>query len=482
MLNWIRRALLYVWKHKIKTALLILLTAALVLPVYVCLSIHTAADREIRSIREDVLSEVTLYRKPTRWLQTEGRMKLSRESTPTVSKNAADAVGASKYGKEVNYLLINSIRFEKLTPAGPSAAVRQSHTYGGANAYMAGVRDSQSCAAFLAGGFRLTDGRALGPSDAGKQVALVNRQIAKINSLCVGDSFSVQAADADGLVKNNSKSVTLKIVGFYTAPAVSQYFSNDLPESNYIFVPFTVNQAVTAGGSDSVLQAEYRVDSADHVPAFLAEAKQKLPADCSGCQLATNDVWYSRMAAPLQSVSSASGAAAFVFAAVAFLILGLALVLSLKKRRREIGVLLAIGEKRARIAAQMCVEILVTALIAVCLDVSLTGSIPQTAANSMLTPQVTAAVNRQEGAYRVTYGLAASGGKDPQFTIHGFCPYWNLVNHQPEFAEPAGQISVVRSASVVWAFLGICLLIAVLSVLPTVILIIRTKPRKLLKG
>lgn len=168
MLNCMKRALFYVWKHKIKAVLLILLTAVLVLPVYVCLSIHTAADREIRSIRGNVLSEVTLYRKPTRWLQIEGRMKLSRESVPAVSKSAADAVAASKYVKDVNYLLINSIRFEKLTPVGPSAVVRQSHTYGGANGYMAGVRDSQSCAAFLAGGFRLTDGRALNPSDAGK--------------------------------------------------------------------------------------------------------------------------------------------------------------------------------------------------------------------------------------------------------------------------------------------------------------------------
>ncbi|NGO80108.1 FtsX-like permease family protein [Streptomyces sp. YC504] len=239
-----------------------------------------------------------------------------------------------------------------------------------------GLRDSGMLLPFSYGSMKVTAGRGIAPEDAGRHVAMIEQRLADKNGLQVGNT--VQAQSADG-----KRTVPLKIVGIFQDPAQDPTVwkpPHELP-GNTLYVP--VDTARTLGSSTAkVSEAVFRIGSPEQAKQLHAEAERLLGKGTFDFRV--NDKAYRDQVRPIQQVGTFAGLIVWVIALAGALILGLIVMLQIRERRGELGVLLAMGEKKWKLIGQHAVEIAAVALPAVALA-ALAGSLAgQSAGDALL--------------------------------------------------------------------------------------------------
>ena len=101
--------------------------------------------------------------------------------------------------------------------------------------------------------------------------------------------------------------------------------------------------------------------------------------------------------ASLDSLNSLANVILIIAVSAAVLILSLLITLFIRERRREIGIYLALGEKRVSVVVQMVAEVLVIALIAISLSLFAGNLLSANISETMLRNDLTAAQNVNEG-------------------------------------------------------------------------------------
>jgi putative ABC transport system permease protein len=207
------------------------------------------------------------------------------------------------------------------------------------------------------GGFtgtpRLVAGRYLSEDEADAAVAVVGRVFAEQNGLEVGSRFTLpgEALAARQETGSPTRDLQAVVVGIFS---VDVAFGD-----NQVFVPLSVAQAVLgtpnqvtqfwvqAAGADQVNQVQERIAArlGDQVDLLASAAQAKRAADS------------------LAAVGSNSLVAAGVAAAVGAVVVLFTMALVTRERRREIGVLKALGASDSTVATQFVVESLALALL-----------------------------------------------------------------------------------------------------------------------
>lgn len=93
------------------------------------------------------------------------------------------------------------------------------------------------------------------------------------------------------------------------------------------------------------------------------------------------------MIGPINSVASFSKNVVYIVSIAGALILGLLVMMQVRDRKYEMGVLLAIGEKRGKLIAQFFVEILIVALVSFGLAAASSHYVAQLGGNQLLAQQ-----------------------------------------------------------------------------------------------
>ncbi|RFU88730.1 ABC transporter permease, partial [Streptomyces triticagri] len=220
-----------------------------------------------------------------------------------------------------------------------------------------GVRDSELLLPFSYGSQRITAGRGIRPGDAGREVAVVERRLAERNGLGVGDTVRVGPADG-------GRPLTLTVVGVFRDPAhdPSRWVpSRELP-GNTLYVPVGTAREL---GADEVDEAVFRIGSPEQAAELHARAERIISA--SAFDFRVNDRAYRDQVRPIRRVGAFAGLIVWVVAAAGAVILGLIVMLQIRERRAELGVLLALGEKKWKLVGQHTVEVAAVALPAVAL-------------------------------------------------------------------------------------------------------------------
>lgn len=102
------------------------------------------------------------------------------------------------------------------------------------------------------------------------------------------------------------------------------------------------------------------------------------------------------MAGPIENVASFSKNVVYLVSIAGAVILGLIVMMSIRERKYEMGVLMAIGEKRWKLIGQFLTEILIVAVIAIGIA-SVTGSlVANQLGNQLLSQQVSSADDSQQ--------------------------------------------------------------------------------------
>ncbi|MDT0090846.1 ABC transporter permease [Listeria marthii] len=494
-MNFFKRAWLSMKARKGRSVLQLIIFTVVCVLILSGFTIQSAADKASELAREQLGGTVTLTVDREKQMQAMREEASSSESSSTEAKpkfesspiDVSDANDLAKLDHVASYNYYSSTQalasgFDPIESSGDTSSSDDTSTttetqgpgggQGGpqmvdADLSISGLLDSATSTDFEAGTSELTSGVAITSADKDKNVAMVEENLAEQNDWKVGDSFTVTSSDG------NTK-VTLKIVGIYkTTDAGSDMAQNFsfLNPYNKVYVPYTV--ANTIKGSDyknTVDSAVYTMDDAANISAFEKEAKKVDSIDWDTFKLDANDTLYQQMIGPIDSVASFSKNVVYIVSIAGALILGLLVMMQVRDRKYEMGVLLAIGEKRGKLIAQFFVEILIVALISFGLAAASSHYVAQLAGNQLLEQQNSSTTETSTTENR---GPGGSGQGGPG----GFA---GSVSNLTKNTEQIKELDIQVTLEDMLKMGGIGIGIAFISVLLPAALVLRMNPKTIL--
>lgn len=340
-MNFVKRAGMSLGARKSKTAALLAIFVVICTLLLGGLLLQAAAARQEADAQHAIGVDVTVKQKGL---------------TPAL----ADRLGASDVVNRYNsQLLVPAAArgFTPLTSDAPKLGGAEAEEEQGPLA-VNGVRDSGMLLPFSYGSTKITTGRGIAPEDADGDVAVIEQRLADENHLKVGDTVHVRSADG--------RTVPLTVVGIFhdlTQDPSEWTPPHELP-GNTLYVPMGTAQKLGTG-TVTVSEAVYRIGSPDQAEQLHAEAERLLGT--GSFDFRVNGKAYQDQVRPIQQVGAFAGLTVRVIALAGALILGLIVALQIRERRAELGVLLAMGEKKWKLIGQHAVEVAAVALPAIAL-------------------------------------------------------------------------------------------------------------------
>ncbi|EIM5083695.1 ABC transporter permease [Listeria monocytogenes] len=497
-MNFFKRAWLSMKARKGRSVLQLIIFTVVCVLILSGFTIQSAADKASELAREQLGGTVTLTVDREKQMQTMREEASSSDSSSTESKpqfqsspiDVSDANDLAKLNHVASYNYYSSTQalasgFDPIESSGDtsssndeSSTTAETQGPGGgqggpqmvdADLSISGLLDSATSTDFEAGTSELTSGVAITSADKDKNVAMVEENLAEENDWKVGDSFTVTSSDG------NTK-ITLKIVGIYkttdSGSDMAQNFSF-LNPYNKVYVPYTI--ANTIKGSDyknTVESAVYTMDDAANISAFEKEAKKVDSIDWDTFKLDANDTLYQQMIGPINSVASFSKNVVYIVSIAGALILGLLVMMQVRDRKYEMGVLLAIGEKRGKLIAQFFVEILIVALVSFGLAAASSHYVAQLAGNQLLAQQ-----NSSTNETTTSTENRGPGGGGGQGGPGGF---GQSVSNLTKNTEQIKELDIQVTLEDMLKMGGIGIGIAFISVLLPATLVLRMNPKTIL--
>ncbi|HFQ5966779.1 TPA: ABC transporter permease [Listeria monocytogenes] len=496
-MNFFKRAWLSMKARKGRSVLQLIIFTVVCVLILSGFTIQSAADKASELAREQLGGTVTLTVDREKQMQAMRDEAASSDSSSTESKpqfesspiDVSDANELAKLNHVASYNYYSSTQalasgFDPIESSGDTSSssdetstTTETQGPGGgqggpqmvdADLSISGLLDSATSTDFEAGTSELTSGVAITSADKDKNVAMVEENLAEENDWKVGDSFTVTSSDG------NTK-VTLKIVGIYkttdSGSDMAQNFSF-LNPYNKVYVPYTVANTIKGSNyKNTVDSAVYTMDDAANISAFEKEAKKVDSIDWDTFKLDANDTLYQQMIGPINSVASFSKNVVYIVSIAGALILGLLVMMQVRDRKYEMGVLLAIGEKRGKLIAQFFVEILIVALVSFGLAAASSHYVAQLAGNQLLTQQnsstnetTTSTENRGPGGG----GQGGPGG------------FGESVSNLTKNTEQIKELDIQVTLEDMLKMGGIGIGIAFISVLLPAALVLRMNPKTIL--
>ena len=257
-----------------------------------------------------------------------------------------------------------------------------------------GVNDSSKEDKFVSGAYKLVQGEHL--TDKDKNQILMHEDLAKKNGLKVGDKVRLKSNlyDADN-EKGANETVEVTIKGLFSGKNQAPLtYAQELYEDTLISDLDTAaklygNTVQTATYEDATFFAK-----GDQDLDALIEKIKALDIDWNLYDLVKSSSNYPALQ---KSISSMFQVADYLFIGsliFASLLLTLLLVLWLNARRREVGILLALGLSKVQIAGQFVAELVMISIPAFLLSYGVAGLLAKTVGDTVL-KNVTSGIAKQ---------------------------------------------------------------------------------------
>jgi len=495
--NFIKRALLSVKERKAKSFLQLIVFTVICVLIIAGLSIQSAAEKSAQLARESLGGTVTLQYNSEKMMeeiknqmgerpergseqqgpgqvpspgQGQGFSPFSISNEPVKLKDAEQLISSS-YVKAYNFITSTTGYTDSFEPVEVESNSSSFGGFGGPGAgemefsmgdiTVSGQLNSDLATAFMDKTATLVEGLHITEEDKGKTVVLVEQTLADQNDLAVGDHIKFGAED-------NENEQNYEIVGIYQ----SEVSTNDLntPLSamlpyNTVYVPFDqVNVIKGDDATDTMDSAVFYMKDAANIDAFIEEANST-SIDFETYMLDANNQLFEQMVGPIENVSSFSKNIVYLVTIAGALILGLLIMLSIRERKYEMGVLIAIGERKWKLIGQFLVEVLVIAVLALGISYATGGVVADQLGNKLLENQLVSGQEAQPESF------GRFGGGD-------FNPFGN--------STPSSQVDVIDEIKVeitpkdfgLLALIGFLIAI-VATVLPS-LTVLRLKPKAIL--
>ncbi len=275
------------------------------------------------------------------------------------------------------------------------------------------VSDSEYYDAFSNGGYSLVEGRHFKSDEEDKPYILISREVAEASGVKLGDKIEVEFSqwikglatfykdepleltviglfdppvnDILGDIGYQAKAQNMLFIPYQTVMDYLSYLFNggsllwfpdtqratayiDEPENVEEFISWAYDSfrlietdpetGVPVGTSieDVLDEGTFATDDPDKVDALFMEYMQQQFGLAPAYNLSVDRQWYDMVALPMESVNRLSLFMGVGLLMGAFVALLLVCVFNVRSRKREVGVLLAMGESKGKIFAQMFIE------------------------------------------------------------------------------------------------------------------------------
>lgn len=432
-MNLFRRAICYCWRQKVRSMILLLVFTLLASAALIALSVGHATAKGTDEVKQAVGASIhieidsgntSLYGNGSEneWGTT------YQYNGDYITQEVIDTI--AKVNDVVNYSAESEggywgagINFEYFPGAWN---LDFTGGYGQSVPYTVTL-NSELSAKFLNGTYALEQGRHIQPSDS--YAVLISKELADKNGLTVGDDIAMYDLDS------NSEN-TFEIVGIFSGTegmSKDAMMADEIPANQGYMDMNSYNkilkrQSMELGSLDVYVNSAEDVQDVLHTIQNLPEIKDKTftySTDTENFDLISN---------PLSSIQTMVDTAVIVIAVTGTVLITLLLILWIHGRKKEAGILMAIGRCKVEIVLQFLTENILVA-------------IPAAAASFGLTVLLSDKV----GAYLVS-----------------------------QTASDVTELSITIYSADMVAVYGIGALILILAVLLAAITVVRLKPRMIL--
>ncbi|EJS54729.1 hypothetical protein ICG_02991 [Bacillus cereus BAG1X1-3] len=472
-MNFMKRAILSM-KKRVGTSLILMAVFLIVTNLVLAgFTIQNASKKAADAARKKLGADVTLsldFDKLGQQARETGEMP----NPPKLNTKEADQLAKSKYVKDYNYITNTFGISDGLKLVGASegeeegkgkagmAAVRGGSSSGteidmNSSFMIEGIRKTALQESFKNGKSKIIDGKPITEQMKDQNVALMEKRLAELNNLKVGDKVKVQSGD-------KKETLEVEIIGIYETneQAMGQQAPPIMDPANKLYMPHSTMKKLEVDQGISSIQVVYFLKDPQNIYAFKKEAK-KSDIDFNYYKLDAHDSLYKQMIGPIENISSTSQMIIYIVSIAGAIILGLIIMLSIKARRKEMGILLSIGEKKWKLMAQFVVEVVCIAILAFGLSITTGAKISQFIGNNLLSSEIATAGEETNTSQNGTVMVAGPGG---------------TVQNQKE--DPIDKINVSVTGEDVGKMGGIGLAIAILATLLPALSILRLNPKQIL--
>lgn len=494
-MNFLKRAWLSTIRRKGKSLLLLLIVFILGNVIAGSVSINQASSNVEKKIKNSMGAKATLEADYEQ-MDKDGVFEKEDFEFPTIGLDLIQTVGNSSYVKYYDYNVMASMGSETLQPyvnpklkedMGDDPYVKYySFTLNGIQ--YSKVSDIEE------GKINLIDGRVFTDEEiaSGAKLAIIDKRVADVNKLKVGDTavFTSYMVDYNGEkpVEKDKFDIPLEIIGITEAKkkapsedgaeskkrdsfreayeeqevASRVYVPNQIPQDVMLkMLTYELEQNnITAEELEKYKDSNYRpvyfLNSPEDVDDFKSEVEPLLP-QYYHVQAATDA--YDSIAAPIKETAKMANYVLYVAIGASILIVTLVLLLFLRDRKHELGVYLSLGESRGKVVAQILVEVLLVAVLAITLSLFTGNLLADTLSGSMIQNQLE---------------------KNVHSDMIGGGYYYGFEDDLPTTQEVVEAYSISFSATYIVLFYIIGLGTMILSTLIPMLYIIRLNPKKIM--
>ncbi|MGE6401640.1 ABC transporter permease [Bacillus cereus] len=470
-MNFMKRAILSM-KKRVGTSLILMAVFLIVTNLVLAgFTIQNASKKAADAARKKLGADVTLGLDFDK-LGQQARETEEMPKPPQLNTKEADQLAKSKYVKDYNYItntfgisdglkLVGASEGEGKGKAG-MAAVRGGSSSGteidmNSSFMIEGVRKTALQESFKNGKSKIIDGNPIIEQMKDQNVALMEKRLAELNNLKVGDKVKVQSGD-------KKETLEVEIIGIYETneQAMGQQAPPIMDPANKLYMPHSTMKKLEVDQGISSIQVVYFLKDPQNIEAFKKEAK-KSDIDFNYYKLDAHDSLYKQMIGPIENISSTSQMIIYIVSIAGAIILGLIIMLSIKARRKEMGILLSIGEKKWKLMAQFVVEVVCVAILAFGLSITTGAKVSQYIGDNLLSSEVATASEETDTTQNGTVMMSGPGG---------------TLQNQKE--DPIDKIDVSVTGEDVGKMGGIGLAIAILATLLPALSILRLNPKQIL--
>ncbi|MGG0076870.1 Uncharacterized protein BCZB5J_03282 [Bacillus cereus] len=472
-MNFMKRAILSM-KKRIGTSLILMAVFLIVTNLVLSgFTIQNASKKAADAARKKLGADVTLgldFDKLGQQARETGEMP----NLPKLNTKEADQLADSKYVNDYNYIGSTFGISDGLKLVGASegeeggkgkagmAAVRGGSSSGteidmNASFMIEGVRKTALQESFKNGKSKIIDGKPITEQMKDQNVALMEKRLAELNNLKVGDKVKVQSGD-------KKETLEIEIIGIYETneQAMGQQAPPIMDPANKLYMPHSTMKKLEVDQGISSVQVVYFLNDPQYIDAFKKEAK-KSNIDFNYYKLDAHDSLYKQMIGPIENISSTSQMIIYIVSIAGAIILGLIIMLSIKGRRKEMGILLSIGEKKWKLMAQFVVEVVCVAILAFGLSITTGAKVSQYIGDHLLSSEIATANEETDTTRNSTVMMSGSG---------------STLQNQKE--DPIDKIDVSVTGEDVGKMGGIGLAVAIIATLLPALSILRLNPKQIL--
>ncbi len=232
--------------------------------------------------------------------------------------------------------------------------------------YGTGCFDSEYSPLFLTGALRLTEGHHVTEGDGG---IILYEGVAEKYGLSIGDTLEIKNGNpGDPLVECEIAGIFEVIADDTDEQATMAKPSTLYDYENYIFTDMDIMSAIstpyTVSEGNGITSVDFFVSDASRLESIVQEVQNNTSIDWNSYYLTVNDEVYERISSSLSDTGTLITTLIAVITVVSMVLIILILSMSIRSRKREMGILLAVGIVKPFVILQYTLETLLIAAVA----------------------------------------------------------------------------------------------------------------------